>query len=102
MNPGRTAGGPPDPQPCSHMRNLVSSLSDGSIGRLAGWYTRLHVGGCPKCRTTLEAFLSLRVRLKSFELAANPSQETSLTADRRSNIETALDRIEHERQDSLS
>ena len=102
MKFGKTVIDPANPQPCSHMRNLVSSLSDGSAGGLSSWYTRLHVKGCPKCGAALEAYLAIRIELSTLDLSEKTHIEINLTPERRSNLELAMDRIEQERQGTLT
>ena len=39
----------PHIEPCKHMENNISALSDGSLRGFALWYTQLHAAHCPHC-----------------------------------------------------
>ena len=90
---------PQDGQPCRHMVTLVSAYADGALRGLSGWYTRLHIQGCPRCRAALESLRALKQRLTA--LKSRPSTpEPLLTAERWSRIDAALAEEEKQGADS--
>ena len=79
-------------EPCPHMENYVSALSDGSLKGLALWYTKWHLFTCRKCSAALRAMAILRARLWKLGQASGAS--TSLSRERRSAMEKAMDDID--------
>src|SRR5258707_11248364 len=94
----KTTDQPPQIEPCRHMRAWVNALADGSLSGIARWYTKLHVADCPRCRAALEAFMALRARLRSLGSSPSVVGEMTLTPERRSALEAALDDVERKRQ----
>jgi len=56
-----------DVQPCSHMRDNISTLSDGSLSGLMLWYTRAHVSQCEHCNIAFQRMVKLREDLRTLQ-----------------------------------
>lgn len=76
-------------QPCEHMTDYVSALSDGSLRGPAFWLTRLHVLYCRKCGPALRGFQHLRTHLQV--LRDEPKNAGNLTPETRAALHQALD-----------
>ncbi len=63
----------PELCPCTHMTNLISRRSDGSLSGPAKWYTDFHVMTCPQCKAALKGLRELneQVHEMSSELEAS-------------------------------
>ena len=81
-------------EPCKHMENNISALSDGSLRGLALWYTQLHAAYCPKCGPALRALRRLRARLGLLRQSPAQQPENALTEDRRSALQKAMEAAE--------
>lgn len=83
-------------KPCPHMKTIISSLVDGAVTGIVKRYGLWHIGHCPRCQAALQALRDLHARLAA--LAAKPTDRPdTLSADRRSNLEAAWDRLDRER-----
>ena len=64
----------PDPDQvehgCGFMREMLSSLADGTLKGVMRWYAEHHVAGCPHCSAALVGLRELRTRLREFGLPA--------------------------------
>ena len=76
-------------QPCPHMVTLVSAYADGALRGFARWYTRLHVGGCPRCQAALDAVKKLKERLEAIRAQLPDSTPYSLAEKRWESLEAA-------------
>jgi len=77
-------------EPCHHMRDLVSSLSDDSLKGPARWYTQFHVAGCPRCKQALKALRVLHDRLATL----GQEESARLSPDRQKAVKAACDEID--------
>ena len=76
-------------QPCEHMTDYVSALSDGSLRGPAYWFTRLHLLYCHKCGSALRGFQHLRTHLHI--LRDVPKDADPLAPETRAALQKALD-----------
>ena len=60
------------PRPCPHMRELLSRLSDDTLGGIARWFAENHIKGCPRCADALVSLRVLHDRLRALGLPALP------------------------------
>lgn len=81
-------------EPCHHMRDLVSSLSDDSLKGPARWYTQFHVASCPKCKTALKALRVLHDRLGVLGEEPAEGESPHLSPDRQEAVNAACDEID--------
>lgn len=72
------------PNPCRHMRGILSSLADGRGGWLATLYAKAHLRRCPRCTAAMRALLALKRGLR--HVGGN---ELGLGAERWAEIESA-------------
>ena len=92
---------------CGFMREMLSSLADGTAKGIVRWYAEQHVAGCPNCSAALSGLKELRVRLRAFGLPSIKDEETGITElkaptlhllspERRAAIAAAWESIEEE------
>ena len=81
-------------QPCEHMTDYVSALSDGSLHGAAYWFTRLHILYCRKCGPALRGFQHLRTHLQV--LRDEPKDAGVLAPETRAAVRQALDDMDEE------
>jgi hypothetical protein len=62
-------------KPCTHMKNRLSDMSDGSAKGFTRWYTERHISGCPGCSGTLSGLRALRARLLRIGSPSSPVPE---------------------------
>ena len=79
-------------EPCEHMTEYISAMSDGSLHGPAYWMTRMHVSYCRKCGPALRGFLRLRTHLS--ELRDEPKDAEPLAPETRAALQQALDAID--------
>ena len=82
-----------DVRPCKHMEQMVSGYADGSLKGPARWYTQFHVMHCSQCRAAAKNLESVIVRVSELR-DAGPGADTRLPADRRAEIDRALDEVD--------
>ncbi len=76
-------------EPCEHMTEYLSALSDGSLHGPAAWFTRLHVLYCRKCGPALRGFQHLRDHLHV--LRDEPKTTENLAPETRAALRQTLD-----------
>lgn len=81
-------------EPCHHMTNMVSALSDDTLKGPARWYTQFHVATCPKCRTALRELQQLNEHLHHLQANDDTPVPFALTVERQEEVASALDRID--------
>ncbi len=83
-------------EPCEHMKDYVSALSDGSLRGPIRWYTLLHASYCRKCGPALRLLRALRQRMRGLRhsVADKPAPPDALTEARRQQAQDALDAID--------
>ena len=79
-------------EPCEHMTEYISAMSDGSLTGPAYWLTRLHVSYCRKCGPALRGFIRLRTHLN--ELRDEPGDPEPLAPETRAALRQALDALD--------
>jgi hypothetical protein len=78
-------------EPCKHMENNISALSDGSLRGLALWYTQIHAAYCPHCGPALRALRALRARLGLLRQTTATQPKATLTEDRLAAVQKAME-----------
>ena len=67
-----------DPEkPCNFMKEMLSQMSDDTLGGLRRLYAAQHVAGCPGCSHTLKNLTELRAQLR--QLNGSDSEESPST-----------------------
>ena len=79
-------------EPCEHMTDQISAMSDGSLRGPAYWFTRFHLLHCRKCGTALLGFESLRSKLHLLRDA--PVHDSALDPQTRSALQRAMDELD--------
>ena len=77
-------------EPCEHMKEYVSALSDDTLRGPARWYTQLHASYCTKCGTALKSLRHLRARLNRLR-RENADREAALTQERHQAVQKAME-----------
>lgn len=83
--------------PCPHMEETLNALADGSLRPPLRWLARLHVLYCTRCRQALATLRGLRIRLQTLRHAL-PSEPTTLSRDRKSALDAALNALDAEQK----
>lgn len=82
-----------DIAPCKHMEGLVTSYADRTLRGPGLWYTKFHMLTCNHCRDAADKMQMLVDRLDDLR-KEDASHVEQLSADRRSEMERALDAID--------
>jgi len=81
--------------PCTHMTNLISRRSDGSLKGLPKLYTDFHVMTCPQCKTALEGMRQVNEQVKQMA-ADEPKQGSKLDEEHWKEIEAGWDEADRQ------
>ena len=80
-------------EPCEHMTDYVSAMSDGSLRGAAYWFTRFHLLHCRKCSGALRGFRALRSDLLSLN-GEKSGEIFTFQPEVRSAMQKALDEMD--------
>lgn len=83
-------GGTPAIEPCEHMKENISALSDDTLRGPARWFASLHASYCPKCRPALKSLRHLRARLGRLR-REDAARDMALTEERREAVQKAME-----------
>jgi len=85
---------PQEIKPCSHMKGLLDAWQRKRLPGFLMWYVRYHVTHCTRCREALHLFHTLRERLRTYGAAAAEQGKDSLTPERKSRLQEAMEEID--------
>ena len=77
-------------EPCEHMKENISALSDDTLRGPARWFTSLHASYCPKCRPALKSLRHIRARLGRMR-REDAARDAALTEERREAVQKAME-----------
>ena len=80
-------------EPCEHMTDYISAISDGSLRGPAYWFTRFHLLYCRKCSGALRGFRALRSELLSLN-GEKQGEIFTFHPETRSALQKALDEMD--------
>ena len=100
-SPSEWEGHPDDAaKPCSHMRSLLSALSDGKLSGVARWYTEQHTARCEHCKPAFASLMVLKERIRVYGIEPTDeevaAEKLRLDPAKRAAAEAAWARIDSE------